>query len=81
MMLRGSSGLPKISRDGFETVEISEDCAGSAGAGAGSATGAVLAAGASPAIGAGSGDAVRLGVGNAGGIEGVEMAFEFSKDG
>ena len=75
MILRGSSGLPKISRDGFETIEISEDCAGSAGAGAGSATGAMLA------IGAGSGDAVGLGVGNAGGVEGVEIAFEFSEDG
>ena len=75
MILRGSLGLPKISRDGFETIEISEDCAGSAGAGAGSATGALLA------IGAGSGDAVGLGVGNAGGVEGVEMAFEFSEDG
>ena len=73
--------MPKISRDGFETVEISEDCAGSAGAGAGSATSVVLAAGASPVIGVGSGDVIRLGVSNAGGIEGVKIAFEFSEDG
>src|SRR5947207_12363391 len=48
MMLRRSSGLPKISRVGFETVDISEGCAGSAGA--------VPAAGAEPAGGAGPAD-------------------------
>ena len=56
-------------------IKISKDCVGSAGAGAGSATGAMLA------IGAGSGDAVGLGVGNTGDIKGVEIAFEFSENG
>ena len=34
----------------------------------------------SSTIGTGSGDSVGRGVGSAGGIEGIEMAFEFSKD-
>ena len=53
---------------------------GSAGAGTDSTAGAVPVAGASPAIGTGSGDSVGRGVGSAGGVEGVEMAFEFSED-
>ena len=80
MMLRGSSGLPKISRDGFETIEIFKDCAGFIGVSTGSATSAVLAAGVSPTSGAGSSNTVGLGVGNVSSIEGVEIAFEFSED-
>ena len=80
MILRGSSRLPKISRDGFETIEIFEDCTGSAGADTDSTAGAVPVASASPAIGTGSGDSVRHGVGSTDSIEGVEIAFEFSKD-
>jgi len=52
-------------------IDISEDCAGST-------AGAVPVASASPAIGAGSGDSIGRGVNNASGVEGVEMAFEFS---
>ena len=37
-------------------------------------------AGVEPAIGAGSGDAVGLDVGNAGGVRGVEIAFELFED-
>ena len=55
-------------------IKISKDYAGSVGAGVGSTTDAMLA------IGAGSGDAVGLGVGNAGNIKDVKIAFEFSKD-
>jgi len=75
--------LPKISRD---SLDISIGCTGSADSGAGSAAGAepaagaVPVAGADPAAGVGSGDVVGLGVSNAGGIEGVEIAFEFSKN-
>ena len=72
-MLRGFSGLPKISRDG---LDISEGCAGSADGGAGSAAGAEPAAGVVPIGGAGSGDAISLGVRSSGGIRGVKMAFE-----
>ena len=75
--MRGSSGLPKISRDG---LDISEGCAGSADGGAGSAAGAEPAAGAVPAGGAGSGDVVGLGVGSSGGVGGVKMAFEPSEE-
>ena len=53
---------------------------GSTGAGADSTAGAVPVAGPSPAIGTGSGDSIRRGVGSASGVEGVEMAFEFSED-
>ena len=53
---------------------------GSAGTGVDSTAGAVPVAGASPAINTGSGDLVRRGVGSASGVEGVEMAFEFSED-
>src|SRR5436190_16923066 len=82
MILRGFSGLSKISRDG---LDISEDCAGSTDGGAGSAAGAEPAAGAVPAAdavpagGAGSGDAVGLGVGSSGGVGGVRMPFEPSE--
>jgi len=75
-----SSGLLKISRDGFETVEISENCAGSVNIDAGFVISAVFAVGILFIISVGSGDAIRLGVSNAGSIEGVEIAFEFSKN-
>ena len=65
--MRGSLGLPKISRD---SLDIFEGCAVSADGGAGSA------AGAEPAADADSGDVVRLGIGNAGGVGGVGIAFE-----
>ena len=74
MILRGFSGLLKISRDGFEMIKISKDCVGSAGASVGSATGVMLA------IGADSRDAVGLGVDNASDVEDVEITFEFSED-
>src|SRR5436309_10276871 len=74
MILCRSSGSPKISRVGFEDLDISEGCAGSADCGAGSA------AGAEPAAGAGSGDAVGLGIGNAGGVRGVGIAFELFEE-
>ena len=77
MILRGSSGLPKISRVGFKTVDISEGCAGSADAepadNAEPATG-----GAEPAAdGAGSGETVARGVGKAG-ARAAERSFEVS---
>ena len=72
--------MPKISRDGFETVEISEDYTGSVGTNAGFAISIVLTVSALPVISAGSGNVIRLGVSNAGSIEGVEIAFEFSKN-
>ena len=75
MILRGFLGLSKISRDGFEMIEISKDCVGSAGASVGSATGAMFA------IGAGSGDAVGLSVGNTGDVKGIKIVFEFSENG
>ena len=75
MILRKFSRLPKISRDGFEIIKISENYAGSASANAGSATGIILA------IGVGSGDVVRLSVSNVNNIENVEIAFKFSENG
>ena len=75
--------MPKISRDG---LDISAGCATSADGDAGSATGAEPAAGAVPTAGAdlaagvGSGNVIRLGVSNAGSIEGVKITFEFSKN-
>ena len=73
--------MPKISRDGFETVEISKDCTSSTSASAGFTTSTVFAASISPVISVGSGDVVGLGVNNADSIKGVEIAFEFSENG
>ena len=55
-------------------IKISKDCVGSAGAGAGSATGVILA------ISADSGDVVRLSVNIVNSIKGVKIAFKFSKN-
>ena len=71
MILRGSLESPKISRVGFETVDISKGCVGSADA--------VSAAGAEPAAdGAGSGETVACGVGKAD-AEAVKHSFEVSE--
>ena len=78
--MRGSSGLPKISRDDFETIEISEDYAGSAGTNAGSATSTVLTVSVSPIISIDSSNIIKLGISNTNSIERVEIAFEFSKN-
>jgi hypothetical protein len=83
MMLCGSSGSPKISRVGFEIVDISEGCAGSAGAlpavGAEPAGGAESAGSAESAGGVGSDEAVACDVGNAG-AEAAERFFEVVED-
>ena len=83
IILRGSSGLLKISWDG---LDISEGCAVSVNGGAGSAAGAepavgaVSAAGAVSVGGAGSGDAIGLSVRSCGGVRGVRIVFESSEE-
>src|SRR6266480_3158682 len=74
MILRGSSGLLKISRDGFKDLDISEGYAGFVDCGVGSTTGA------EPAADAGFSDVVRLGVGNAGGVKRVRIAFKLFEE-
>ena len=70
IILCRSSGSPKISRVGFEIVDISEGGAGSAGVspavGTEPAGGAEPAGGVEPAGGIGSGETVTGSVGNAG---------------
>ena len=72
--MRGFLRLLKISQDGFETIEISKDYAGSANADAGFAINVMLT------ISAGSGDVVGLSVNNASNIKGVEITFKFSEN-
>ena len=70
IILCRSLGLLKISWVGFEDLDISEGCTGSADYGAG------FAASIKPIADTGSGDIVRLGIGNAGGVKGVGITFE-----
>ena len=78
--MRGSSGLPKISRVGFETIDIFKNCTGSANTSTDSTIGAVPITSVSPVISIGSSDSVGRSVGSADGVESVEMAFEFSEN-
>ena len=79
IILRGSSGSPKISRVGFEIIDISKDYINSVGTNADFTAGTVPVANASPTISIGSGNSIGYSIGSAGSIKGIEMAFEFSE--
>ena len=80
MILRGSSGLPKISRVGFETVDIFKDYIGFISVSMDFIIGVILVISVSPIISIDSSNIIKLGISNTNSIERVEIAFEFSKN-